>query len=259
MKAEWIDWIDARGGVVDLTQTAELPPGLAEAWTPAGLELVPVANSSVRIVEDGEFELYLKGSLVAPWPDWQGLIERSLSSGGTGVARHINYFLPESFYRRRNGSTMIRRSALLYRELGLEQIQTKAFAVGKYVWARAGFDFASEVVAADVNRVVSAFAVELGLTTEPLEFFEHPWLFAALDRDPDSNLPLEVAPRAISEAIAARSFNVQRGPAPTAIVGPIRPSKALLIYADYNDWEGILDLQDESPGFKRLLSYTEGV
>ena len=122
----------------------------------------------------------------------------------------------------------------MYRDLGLRRIATEAVGVGKYVWGRAGFDFADEVVAATVNSAVSRFALDMDLTDEPLPHFPHPWLFASLDFD-EENEPLYVKAETLISALQHRRGN--KPPEPTTSAGSLTISKALLIYADLWSWD----------------------
>ena len=94
---------------------------------------------------------------------------------------HSNFELPTAFQQSGIGSKMLERSEALYRKIGIERIiLTANSSVGKYAWARMGFDFAG----ADDRRItVDRFYNYLSYHGVPPnmwpETVSHPWEIAA--------------------------------------------------------------------------------
>lgn len=58
------------------------------------------------------------------------------------VCQHLEFFLTDPSKQKTGfGTELLRRSVEAYQKLGIERIQTSATAVGRYTWARVGFDF----------------------------------------------------------------------------------------------------------------------
>lgn len=254
MLQDWINAIDARGvdGRLVFRERSDVFPDLVNAWEPVGFELAPDAGHAET---DGtNVWLRMKARLFAEGAVETGLIERELDTR-TGTVNHVFFRVPQMNWNQGHGRRMIRRAADVYAEAGLTSITTQAAGVGKYIWGRCGFRFADEVVAANVNRVVTTFARDLRLIspTDRL-YFEHPWEFAALDVDA-AGVAQYVGPDVIEAALAVREGRDRRYP---LVAGDMTVSKALLIFADYTLWDGVLDLVPTSPSYQRLIQYTEG-
>lgn len=128
------DWIDAhsRRGRADLGDTG-LPPQLRDAWLPVGMDFYPRGSQNYAILDAaGEVEISYHAQIYTQAGE-AGRLGRHFSTT-TGIAKHKYFSLPASEWGGGNGKRMMRRSAELYRRLGLSEIQVDAVDLGRYLW-----------------------------------------------------------------------------------------------------------------------------
>jgi GNAT superfamily N-acetyltransferase len=248
----WADWLTERGsaGVLRLEDPADLPPGLRSACEPDGLFWAarePEANHLVATAAG--LRLSLDGDLVSEQYDDQGRISRSLNTAERH-ARHERFFLPEGAGGKGLGRAMLERSVALYRGLGLDRITLRAEQIGKYAWAQLGFEFADDEDREKVNEAVRRFARDEVHFWDDPPYFHEPWHVPLIyDRDPENEkvfVPADLINTALEERYQQHMF------APPRVEGAVLASKALLLYADYDHWDGIFRLDTKNGGFQHF-------
>lgn len=246
---EWQDWVESRGGaVLDISTPELLPPGLREALGFDRYEVIFREGLNARSVAlvhgDGDVEVRLSASLLAPKAKEGGTIERRIRTNREAV--HEKFWLPQLDWGRGNARAMLSWCVPLYQELGIESISLEAFSVGRYVWGVAGFDFADEQTREAVNVGARVFANKAGIRDD-LPDFQHPWDLLALDVDDDGNEVLVPEDR-LADALA------NQPEAPKRLHGGsgLAPSKALLLYGLHDAWDGVFDLTANSDSLSQL-------
>lgn len=238
------------GGSVDLASDPEAMGELLRAWTPVDFQLTPLSGSWARADEQG-VELGLTAELtplVEPDSDRDdddpvsGVIQRYLHTGDA-IARHENFTIPRGWNRRYRGRLVLRESAFVYEQLGIERVELSAVDVGRYVWAACGFDFISREELEMVVDAISEFAEELSLAQHHFENIEHAWEIAYME-------PLrEITVREVAE-ILGEYVDEEAG---TQLVD--EPGKLLLLHPNTPSWQGALDLRDIPDNFGREMLY----
>jgi GNAT superfamily N-acetyltransferase len=144
-----------------------------------------------------------------------------------------------AFRRSRFGRLYLATLAQLCEDLGVEAITLMANDVGRYSWARMGFDFFDVETRDRVLAAAQDFAAALGRPVD-LAGVEHAWDLA--------ELPGEVT---LAEFATARG-----DAAPPDPEERMRLGQALLLGPTDNEWAGKLQLGAKSPGRVRLDIYT---
>jgi hypothetical protein len=118
-------------------------PELLAAYTPEGFELRVHTGSTLWIV-DGLAIAELSAELVplSRHIEGTGVIQRRIDMT-RGKADHVKFELPETAQGQGRGRRVLRASVELYEALGIDEIELVAVDKGKYVWAAAGFRFAT--------------------------------------------------------------------------------------------------------------------
>jgi hypothetical protein len=256
---EWLDRLGGAGRQHSLADARELFPEIHDAYTPPDFTATP-SFGTVSSDADGEISVFVTYRLTSLLNNETGIIDRTFSTR-TGWANHKLFDLPEASRDHYRGRLTMRKSARLYENLGIEKVKLTAIDIGRYVWAMCGFDF--EPLEDDANEgwqddrtivlnAASQFAEALGrgLSDEDIARLEHPWQIGALESD---------APISLYDVALAQGENPQdlADVADDLAGEEIRLGKALLLYAPYSQWNGVLDLGHESIGKRELLRYTE--
>lgn len=248
---QWRDWGARLGGLpLDLGHPEVLPPGLRAICEPEGFTWSPRSDADNLLYDDdaGELTVSLDGDLGSASFGHGGRVSRDLRLA-EHHARHERFFLPDAAVGMGLGRTVLQRATQLYMALGIEVITLRAENIGKYAWARLGFQFASDEDRVNVNEKLREFACdELGLWDD-LPFVAEPWQLPLVVDEDDSGL-VTVPAAAINAALEARY--AQQVFAPPIVEGELLASKALLLYADYEHWNGVLPLDPDNDGFRLL-------
>jgi hypothetical protein len=241
------DWIERFGdaGGADLTTDLDRFKELRDAVVPAGWTAV-AADSSYLAAEDDTIRGELRAHLVPPGVDFGVADEDELGTVGVTLDTFERYAeletlnFPPDVQMLGFGRLVVGGLVVLGDELGLELIIVNANRVGRYAWARCGFEF----MEGQRDRVVTAaeeFARSLGRAVD-LSGVRYPWEI--------TDLPGTVT---LGEIEAAGGPPAPPGQRDT----PVKLGRALLLGPplDANCWDGQLRLQHESPGRVRLDRY----
>ena len=115
--------------------------------------------------------------------------------------------------------------------LGLAELRTLAAQIGRYAWARCGFDFAED----EVREAAISAATEVAERLErdlDVTRVRHSWDLAQMPGEP------------IPTSVATELFG---GDLPGNSVESVAYGKALLLGPQCNDWEGCLTLAEGCP------------
>lgn len=254
---KWRDWLEQRGnsGVLRINSTDTLPPGLREALQFERFEVFfsDHQDPSIAVDQGDRIEVRVNAGLVAPTTLEAGTIRRVIRTGER--VHHELFSLPKTYWGQGNARAMLRAAVDLYDALGIEEVTLTAQGLGKYIWAVAGFDFCDDQTRELVNTALRLFADELGVLDEPLPEFQHPWEILALDKD-DEGKEINIPATLLAPILADRGeTRLIQGFRP----GSLTPSKAFLIYAGYDSWDGRLSLHPRSPSRSQLEAYLAGL
>ena len=184
-------WITRLGNAdeVDLNSALSRFPELRDAVTPAGWSIEPSEGSQLR--REGRAITGRFCARLAP-PDVSlsaddnelGLVALSFDTAVdddefASSMEFENLEIPEGIQRRGTGRLIAGGLAQLGLELGLEHIVLHAENVGRYAWARCGFDFLDDEWRTVVVQAAADFARRLGRTVN-LDAVHHPWDIANL-------------------------------------------------------------------------------
>jgi hypothetical protein len=224
---------------------------LLAVYTPRDFSIAPLPGSAVRVSEFG-LELHLTAQLVPPrgeaHSDVVGVIERHFDTGA-GWARHEKFELPPEWVGQGRGRLVTRESALLYEQLGIQEVTLTAVDYGRYVWAMCGFDFRVDEEREGILAAIEEFAEYLGLPLSDLESCEHAWDIGSIEGEP-------LTMRQIAEG-TGEPVEESRDRA-DSLDEKMLPGKALLLFSDYEGYEAILRLGSGDPaGRDQLLYYTD--
>jgi GNAT superfamily N-acetyltransferase len=230
----WRNAIDASGGRLDLTEGLAVLPELAAAVELPGFDLA---------IEDGSFAAAGSGGIAMEvMLRWTHPGREDLGTFGLQVDNAGDYASLEDLHLARRvqgsgvGRFIVREVAALCGDLGLSALRTYAFEVGRYAWARCGFDF---MEAEDRKRVVEAaarFSRQLGRSPD-LTAVSSSWDLAAFPG---------------SEVSADDFARAQGTITETQGLPPLKLGQALLLGPAGNEWAGELDLRPGSPGLRLL-------
>ena len=139
---------------------------------------------TISVYTDRLGYLYLQGSLNAGEFANEQVFRRTIAKNpetGEVLVSHDSFHLPEPLQKQGIGVDLLERSEALYQKIGVNKIiLTSDSIVGKYAWARMGFDFYGEE---DRSAVVNEFYNYLhtfGVPQEELPVsVNHPWEIAA--------------------------------------------------------------------------------
>jgi GNAT superfamily N-acetyltransferase len=126
------------------------------------------------------------------------------------------------------GRQVMRQVASLCIDLGLDEIRGQASDIGRYAWARCGFDFSNDSERYLAVTGAEEVAAALGRTLDSSDIV-HSWDLAELDGD---DVPLAVATELFAGDVALKD----------GFGGSIPYGMALLLGAKGNDWIGCLNL-----------------
>lgn len=125
------------------------------------------------------------------------------------------------------GRQLIRQVASLCIDLGLDEIRGQASDIGRYAWARCGFDFGNDDERDLVVTCAEEIAAALGRSLDSSDIV-HSWDLAELDGDD--------VPMAVATELFADHVKLKNG------VDSIPYGMALLLGPKGNDWVGCLNL-----------------
>jgi GNAT superfamily N-acetyltransferase len=250
------DWLErlGTGAVVDLADRGAsrhpVVEDLLRVYAPRGFSIVPLVGSYLTAGDDG-LRLDLTATLLPPGarPDSSGLgiVERHFDTAA-GWARHVKLELPPEWRGRGLGRLMARESALLYEDLGVTEVTLNAVEYGRYVWAMCGFDYRDTEERTAILDAVEEFAEDLGLTLEGLATCERPWDIGSM----------EGRPLTMREIADARGEVIPQGAAAELGDETMLVGKALLLFSDYEGYEGVLRLGEAADaGREQMLIYTD--
>jgi GNAT superfamily N-acetyltransferase len=138
------------------------------------------------------------------------------------------------------GREIVRQVVALADELGIERIRAHANDVGRYAWARCGFDFDPELEHQHVIAAAEQFAGSLNRHFDSAGI-DHSWELAEFPGDPVS---------------LAELAEVRGEPAPEGEAPPFSFGQALLLGPPSgNEWFGVFDLAPGSPSREQLARY----
>jgi len=96
------------------------------------------------------------------------------------LAIHVNLDLPKSMQKNGLGTDMLQRAEGLYEKIGIKKIQLHANSqVGKYAWARLGFDFDGEDTRLNVAERFYQYLTVKGVPDDDWPDVKHAWEIAA--------------------------------------------------------------------------------
>lgn len=248
----WTARFGSDGGA-DLDKDLSRLSELQDAVLPVGWSIKPYGDSYLRI--DGqtlscEFRAHLAPPGVA-FPadddrgeDALGLVvfnfDTTVDDDDFACCMELqNLEIPAGIQRRGAGRLVVGGLVQLGHELGLEYAVLHAERVGRYAWARCGFDFLEEDHRRGVVEAASDFADRLGRPVD-LDAVQHPWDMA--------NLPGLVTRGEIEDAGGPPAYRGRRSA--TFTLG-----QALLLgpALDRNHWHGKLQLSGAVRGNRYLF------
>jgi hypothetical protein len=246
----WHRWVSEHGGSpLTLSSSEALPPGLRGLCEPEGFTFSPLAaKDNVIDTALGGAEVRVHAELTSHHFDGDNGVVQFAFDQATGLARHDKLFFPDRAQGYGLGRLTVQRAALLYAAIGVREVSIRAEQVGKYAWATLGFTFASADTAAEVHRAVAEFAADLGVFDAEIPAFTHPWELSTFFAD-DHGVEVTVEAERIQEVLNARYGQLLV----PQIEVDLPASQALLLYADYEGWDGILRLDDPDDQALELL------
>jgi GNAT superfamily N-acetyltransferase len=160
---------------------------------------------------------------------------------GDGVVSHSSLYLEKKYQGAKFAETLNGQALLRYKKWGIKQIDLTAADVGRYAWARLGFN----IVDSSFTKSALAYIdehVEPGMRAEYKEKLRllkaEPWKLAKWDE----GKPYPVRP----------SKHIKAGEHPIG--------KAILLDANTEMWSGTMRIDDDNPGYRnalRLLNVAE--
>jgi len=243
--ATWTEWLGGQ-------QARPLRPGagpiveqLGRAFGADDLVAVPDEGAAWAAHHAGGVQVHFEGWLNdAKAHEPVGVIERVVDTG-TGVAAHREWRLDATHQAGKRGRQMLRRTVDLYRAMGVNTVYVDASEVGRYVWASAGFDFASEDTRAAVLDSVRPMARRLGHELDDATL-PHAWSLAMLGPTITA-AQAKKAEDEDSEMLSELNFTGD---------SPLKLGKALLLSGDCDPWDGVMDLSHpKTPCAVRVEAY----
>jgi GNAT superfamily N-acetyltransferase len=242
---KWIERLDR--GPVDLRSDLDRFPELRDAVVPVGFSIA-VEEGSYLMAEGDAIRGELLGRVI---PSGMATSATPPETGAIGLAfdSEASYAEIETLdtaaqaQRRGLGRLTMAGIADLADRLGIGALTLEAGKIGRYAWARCGFNFMyPEEARPRVLAAAAAFAESLGIACDLAEI-RQPWQLAALS----------------GQVTAAQ---VERAGGPRALPGRIPWSlgQALLLGPpeNANAWFGRLDPRSENPDRVRLDAYARG-
>lgn len=215
-------------------------PWLFEPYWEADLDL-EIERASLR-VRNGRLELDLTSDVIDQRQDGVEVAAFQRVLRGD-MAYHRSSLTYDPYQRRGIARRVLSASVSVYDALGIRGVELNAVGAGRYVWARAGFDFMERVSgAADAEppavprfrELAERLGFDLGDTTCAWEI--------AGRRD-------EVPPGLFVERGGSTRFLGS----PSDCEGPL--GRVLFLCAGVGDWDGVLDLTPGSPGRLQFERY----
>lgn len=212
-------------------------PWLFEPYRAAGLDL-RIERGTIRTI-DGSLDMELCSDVIDLHRDGVRLAAfQRVIRGDT--AWHKSSLTFEGHQRQGVARRVLAASVALYDTIGVERVRLNAVGAGRYVWARAGFDFDERLAGGDppaIPRLVS-LAERLGHELDPQSA---PWEIAGR-RD-------EVPPGLFE----ARGGRLRFLGSPADAEGPL--GRVLFLCAGVGDWDGTLELRPGTPGRAQFEAY----
>ena len=229
-------------------------PELLDAYTPPDFAL-RVLDGSALWIEEGALVAELSAELepLSGELEGTGVVQRRIDTR-RGKADHFKFQLPEAAQGAGRGRWVLRASVELYQALGITEIGLTAVDKGKYVWAAAGFAFATEESRGEVLDGIEFAAELLGISLADLEPDRiEPWQIAFMPPADDFTI------RDALEALDPEGLEAVRDQADNLGEPLDRPGKVLLLADEVPGWQGHLDLRpsDDNPGLEYLYAYTD--
>jgi hypothetical protein len=166
----------------------ELAPGktvddLKALLTPEGYALRN-GFSEVLGVGGEDASVALSGAIVDPAGEHVALISRELhDQAGDRYVYHSNFFIQPKFQGTGLANELYDKQFAAYREMGYTRVKTLANGqVGKYAWARQGFDYANPETLLEHRAALRTQLERAGADASQvalLDHLEHPWEVAA--------------------------------------------------------------------------------
>lgn len=243
---QWLAIVDAAGGALPYTSLDALLPWMLDTYAPDPLQcMIHPSQLGMNGARLDRGAVTTRVHLLIANPG-EGQIARTLRVAD-GVAIHEMYFLPSALQGLGIGREMVRRAVHLYDRLGIRRVEAQCDDVGKYVWARCGFDFVDEHEHTYVYEGLNNLAGRLGF--EAIPRLDHSWDYAAtLGRDPATGQDTVVSAADLASALGVEQPGLLGGA--TFALG-----KALMRFGP-GRWRGILDLTPGGEARQVLASYT---
>jgi len=179
-------WIERLGtdGYADLATELHRFPELRDAVVPSGFQFTVEPNESQMETCDDVVAFELIVHLLAPLA---GNVERWRRTGHVdiGVDPDQRVLLihtldtPPVLHRGRIGARIVNNLVDLGHSLELDEVWVEANKIGRWAWARWGFEFADDAERERVLRAAKCFADTLGRSVD-VSSIERPGDFAAL-------------------------------------------------------------------------------
>lgn len=140
---------------------------------------------NVSVYTDRIGYLHLQGSLNAGEFANEQVFQRTIARNhntGEAIVSHDSFHLPEPLQKQGMGVDLLERSEDLYRKIGVNKILlTSDSVVGKYAWARMGFDFYGEEDRGMVQEAFRSYLSDRSVPFNEWPHMEHTWEIAAWD------------------------------------------------------------------------------
>jgi hypothetical protein len=242
----WHDALEGREELaLDRENISRFDP-LIERMSPPDLRAVPDIGCVMRDLGDGlllEFEGSLVPAGATDAAEPVGVIRRFVDTSEE-AAQHLDFGLAQEWQGERRGARAVCRHALLYRELGVQDVYLEATDAGSYYWASCGFDFNSSEDRETVVEAAAELFERLGFDDE-LDWVEHSWDFLRLEGE-TTGRDLLLAYEESEEWLGDLGVELDQ---------PLPLGKVLLGASNHGGWTGHLDLRGESAGIVRLRDY----
>lgn len=220
---------------------------LAHHLVPPGMTVRMDADAAVAPLPDGHLAVCYYGDLYCSTSATSavGRIERILDTS-EAVADHESLLLDASVSGKQRGKQALISAVALYKRLGISEVRLHAADVGRYAWASAGFEFASDEDRAAVLDGVEEMADRLQFRVDRSQV-RHPWHLAMLGPD-----ILVDTVRAAENDL--ESLSDLRAFVPGTMLGL---GKALMLSGACPPWSGVLRFASKTPGSDRFVDYSQ--
>ncbi len=144
-----------------------------------------IEGMSIRLfVTQTDDGLYIKGSEhrgKPPFEHYALVFGREIKAGISGPEiHHIEFMLPVNKQSKGLGAKLLERSEKWYQRIGIKAIRLTAnSSVGRYAWARMGFDFADENSRVTVVNKFYDYLAYRGIPYDLQPILTHSWEIAA--------------------------------------------------------------------------------